>query len=865
MIQAERPVDAAARACAHFRELTGNISRQQELLKEAQSILEELGFSTREDATPQSPEIAATFSAHDTDSSCCELDDEPPPPRGRQLGRRFAISEEAFGEFNRYMHIQRQCNDKTDEQRQMLEQVLHSNGFYSGESQSMVDSIVDACVVEEHEADACAVCWHENNVYFVLDGRLRLYSPRHTNPKGDLLKTVNSGRILNERSPCKGRSQWSEGYALGRCTVGVLDRTTYRNHRLIYHAKVRERLTQCLRKVTVLETLNDEQIQKLVDVLREVEFDEDEDILQQGDMGSEFYIVLSGECSATVAEGNDVQEHRRYTSGSIFGEMALLTGRPRQATVTALTHVEALELKGTQFERLFGPIQHLLQQNYLTDPRKHIADFYKLGDARGPDGACARSGDLPKGGQTAWFAVFRPTSRDAISRMLNGEAVGKGLNVKGKSAKRNRLSGFVPFVQISKNEHKADIEPPHPKARVRIYYQSKGARDAALTELQQLQSYAGEGSDSYDSDVVLQDDYSPDHYGLDVPEALVHLAYITGDDVDLRPPHDWETGRESCAEFMDMNLHALRDGKPPKVVLLQYDSNNPMNCHGLLVAYAETHVKPVVSDFDAFTVGSRGMPYEPPLTDQQAELARLSLEWCRGILESPAADSWTSRWLDVLKQKHQELQDFRVELPRFGFGDETSYKLVEQVVDATCTTGAVRHGAECFNFSFPQELDDQYLIVWEGFASANGVPWEYKSEPEMRDFLKDRIAEGFCFPLNPIWPLRDPGWWDIFEALRNSQHGHQALKAWYRLPDSGLCELMDEIHTAHPRGFAKAAKQSGIEHAPSTRFEDTDVCEQADLGAFRFRKYQRSLLSATRKLQALRRLSTTSLKAMKSS
>ena len=39
-----------------------------------------------------------------------------------------------------------------------------------------------------------------------------------------------------------------------------------------------------------------------------------------------------------------------------------------------------------------------------------------------------------------------------------------------------------------------------------------------------------------------------------------------------------------------------------------------MNPLGLLIAYAEKAVKPVCSDFDTFTVGSRGMRYEatPP-------------------------------------------------------------------------------------------------------------------------------------------------------------------------------------------------------------------------------------------------------------
>ena len=32
--------------------------------------------------------------------------------------------------------------------------------------------------------------------------------------------------------------------------------------------------------------------------------------------------------------------------------------------------------------------------------------------------------------------------------------------------------------------------------------------------------------------------------------------------------------------------------------------------------------------------------------------------------------------------------------------------------------GAVRHGAECFNFYFPQELDREYLVIYEGFGKA---------------------------------------------------------------------------------------------------------------------------------------------------
>ena len=46
--------------------------------------------------------------------------------------------------------------------------------------------------------------------------------------------------------------------------------------------------------------------------------------------------------------------------------------------------------------------------------------------------------------------------------------MGKSLNVKGKSAKMNRLSGFVPFCQISLNEDKAQIHEASVSARVHV-------------------------------------------------------------------------------------------------------------------------------------------------------------------------------------------------------------------------------------------------------------------------------------------------------------------------------------------------------------------------------------------------------------
>ena len=54
---------------------------------------------------------------------------------------------------------------------------------------------------------------------------------------------------------------------------------------------------------------------------------------------------------------------------------------------------------------------------------------------------------------------------------------------------------------------------------------------------------------------------------------------------------------------MNMNLHTTRSSVEPHAALFQFHQLNPLNPQGLLVAYAEEFVLPVVSDFDLSTSG----------------------------------------------------------------------------------------------------------------------------------------------------------------------------------------------------------------------------------------------------------------------
>jgi len=78
-------------------------------------------------------------------------------------------------------------------------------------------------------------------------------------------------------------------------------------------------------------------------------FGKGETLIREGDQGDTFYVIVSGEVA--VARGGT--EVARLARGAYLGEMSLLTGDPRSATVVATTDVVVLELDREAFARHF--------------------------------------------------------------------------------------------------------------------------------------------------------------------------------------------------------------------------------------------------------------------------------------------------------------------------------------------------------------------------------------------------------------------------------------------------------------------------------------------------------------------------------
>lgn len=140
-----------------------------------------------------------------------------------------------------------------------------------------------------------------------------------------------------------------------------------------------------------------------------------------------------------------------------------------------------------------------------------------------------------------------------------------------------------------------------------------------------------------------------------------------------------------------------------------------------------------------------------------------------------------------------------MEMPEYGFGDPKSTSIMEHAATKLIKTGAVRHGSECFNYYFPQEIDEMFLLISD---TLKPVPWKYVKVDELQSILATKIREGFVFPLNPKWILCDPGWKKIYDELMASDALYADLSkdVWYP-HHTGIRDRIEEVYKKHPNGF----------------------------------------------------------------
>jgi small-conductance mechanosensitive channel len=119
-------------------------------------------------------------------------------------------------------------------------------------------------------------------------------------------------------------------------------------------AQFERELMSDLRQVDWLRGLSDDELKLLVPTVSVRQFGAGEMLVRAGEQGESMFIVRSGkaEVFGHTADGQ-IRHIANYARGDVTGEMALMTGEPRNASVRAITDVEVIEMDREGFTRLF--------------------------------------------------------------------------------------------------------------------------------------------------------------------------------------------------------------------------------------------------------------------------------------------------------------------------------------------------------------------------------------------------------------------------------------------------------------------------------------------------------------------------------
>ena len=202
----------------------------------------------------------------------------------------------------------------------------------------------------------------DDRLYLIVEGRAEAST---IGPSGVVpLATLGPGELLGELSLLEaGSSRQATVTAVEPLILLSLRATDFRLA-LDAHPEGRsafEKLaddllvTKLLKQASPFSTLDGEQLRRLAARLERLEVPTGETIIRQGEAGEECYVLRSGRVEVlTGGAQGDERMLATLDPGSLFGEAALLTDEPRNATVRATEPCTLLALRRTDLLEVLG-------------------------------------------------------------------------------------------------------------------------------------------------------------------------------------------------------------------------------------------------------------------------------------------------------------------------------------------------------------------------------------------------------------------------------------------------------------------------------------------------------------------------------
>ncbi|XP_044516268.1 cGMP-dependent protein kinase 1 [Gracilinanus agilis] len=282
---------------------------------------------------------------------------------GEPRTKRQAISAEptAF-DLQDLSHVTLPFYPKSPQSKDLIKEAILDNDFMKNLELSQIQEIVDCMYPVEYGKDSCIIKEGDvgSLVYVMEDGKVYL---ERENIK---ICIYRDGKGFGQLSIIFNCATTATVQTLVNVKLWAIDRQCFQTIMmrtgLIKHTEYME----FLKSVPTFQSLPEEILSKLADVLEETHYENGEYIIRQGARGDTFFIISKGTVNVTREDSpsEDPIFLRTLGKGDWFGEKALQGEDVRTANVIAAEAVTCLVIDRDSFKHLIGGLDDVSNKAY---------------------------------------------------------------------------------------------------------------------------------------------------------------------------------------------------------------------------------------------------------------------------------------------------------------------------------------------------------------------------------------------------------------------------------------------------------------------------------------------------------------------
>lgn len=324
-----------------------------------------------------------------------DIDNEPPPPRS---GRRKSVSAERYDpEQDADDDVQKVVHPKSDDQRKRLYDATKNILLFRALDKEQMNEVLDAMFEKVvNPGDEIIKQGEDGDNFYIIDsdtsgsgnGKYDIFVD--VEGKNKMVGNYNNEGFFGELALMYNQPRAATIVASSRGSIWALDRATFRRIVLKSAFIKRKKYEELIEQVSIFKSLDVYERMNVCDALSSGSFKDGERIIEQGAQADCMYFLEEGSVRVAMLNKSDPnasaeQEISRIEKGGYFGELALVTNKPRAASVYAVGAVKCAVLNVGAFERLMGPCMDIMKRNiddYESQMVKVFGDKANISDLR---------------------------------------------------------------------------------------------------------------------------------------------------------------------------------------------------------------------------------------------------------------------------------------------------------------------------------------------------------------------------------------------------------------------------------------------------------------------------------------------------